>query len=460
MDRPNILWVTLDSIRADHTSLGGYGRDTTPRMSTLAREGIGFDTCISHAQATHPSTGAILTGRAPSRNTVGISGDVVPDEITTIPERFVDAGYTTAGLSRNSFLSDSTDLDRGFERFQWLASSTLHEAGVRTLLKYLLNIRTHSAGLTTDSAKHATPFLMNDIAKRWLDDFEADENPFFFYLHYNEPHRPYYPPRPYLDRYTDDIAMDPAEAAETALRIHRNLHEIIATGCDLSDDEFEALIAMYDAEIAYTDEMIGRLVDYVRSLDVGPTVVIVTADHGELFGEYGLLSHKYVLHDGVTRVPLVATGLGDLVVDGDDVIQHWDVMRTLLEMADVDTGGLLGHDLRTETPEFAVSQRAPMDFERMLEYNPDFDTDRFHAETLTAIRTDRFKYQTSGDRSELFELPNEETDVSAEYPSVVDDLGAKLGEWLDEHGDPVGDAREGAFSGAVEKQLRQLGYID
>jgi len=468
MDRPNVVWITLDSVRADHTTLGGYHRNTTPTLADMGQAGAGFDTCITYGKDTLPSSCAILTGQAPTRTTVGISGDILPSGIRTIPERFAEAGYRTALLSGNSFVGEETGLARGFERHQWLSSSTLHQIGVRTLLRYLLNIRRHSAGLTPDAAKHASPFLMNEIAKRWIGEFRGAERPFFYYLHYNEPHRPYYPPRRFRDRFTDDIAMSPGDAAETALRIHRNLSEVIAEGTRLSDEEWEAMEAMYDAEIAYTDHMIGQLVAWLESQDLEETVVVVTADHGEQFGEYGLLSHKFVLHDCLTRVPLAMRTVGgdcdldsaDLLVEADDLVQHSDVMRTLLELAEADTDDMLGVDLREEGRSFAVSQRGPPNLAQITEHNPDWDTSRFQQGVLTAIRTEEWKYLKADDGTELVSLEDELTDVSAEHTDLVDDLAATCVDWLAAHGQPVADAQEADFSDATRQQLRELGYID
>ena len=335
----------------------------------------------------------------------------------------------------------------------------MHQLHPVTLLKYLVNIRPHSAGLALDTAKHASPYLMNDTAKRWLSDFEAEPDPFFLYIHYNEPHRPYYPPNSHLERFTDEIAMSADEAAEFAIEFHYNLDEMIANGCDLTDDEWEAIFALYDAEIAYTDHMVGRLVDHVRSLDVGETIFVVTADHGELFGEHGLLAHSYVLDAAVTHIPMVIHGLGDLAIDPDDIVQHADVMRTLVERAGGDTEGMVGTDLRAESPPFAVSQRGPVDFDDLLSYNPGFDADRFHRPTLTALRTDRFVYQRSDEGADLFERPDETTDVSDRYPAVVAELDETLSAWLAENGRPADEGRAGDFSPSKRRQLEDLGYL-
>jgi uncharacterized sulfatase len=465
MDSPNVLWITLDSLRADHSSIDGYRRDTTPRIATLGESGLAFPNCIAHSKSTLPSSGAILTGLAPTRTRLGIDGDVLPESVRTVAERFGEAGYATACLSRNSFVSGATDLDRGFDRFQWLSSSTIHEVGPTALAKYLLNIRRHSAGFTLDTAKHASPYLMNETAKRWLRAFESDDDPFFFYLHYNEPHRPYYPPLSYLDEYAADIEMSPREAASFALDVHYDLDEIVANGCGFTDREWDALVAMYDAEIAYTDEMVGRLVSYVEGLDLDETIVVVTADHGELFGEYGLLAHSYALVDAVTRVPLVIARSGDrapveaaFAVQDTDLVQHADVMTTLLESAGADTAGTIGVDLRETGREYAVSQRGPADFDHLKALNPSFDDTKFHQATMTALRTEAYRYQVSDDRDSLLAIGDEEVDVVDDHPSLVEEYAESAEDWLEEHGRPIDSGRRAEYSEAVERQLRDLGY--
>jgi uncharacterized sulfatase len=388
-----------------------------------------------------------------------MDGDYVPDDLRTVPELFKQLGYRTACLSRNSNVSAATGLDRGFDRFEWLAASTiLSAAGPRSLLKYLLNVRRHSAGLATDTAKHATPYLMNDIASRWLRDL-ADAEPFFLYLHYNEPHRPYYPPLTWQDRYADEISLSPAEATTVSMDVHRNLMERVAAGCDLSEREMAALKAMYDAEVAYTDEMVGRLVDRVHERVPDDTVVVVTADHGELFGEHGLLSHRWVLDDALINVPTVVHG-ADLDVARDDLVQHVDIMQTLLARVGGDTSQLQGINLDERERDYVVAQRSMMEFEGLLETDPEYDTSRFHTDLLTALRTREFKYQTSGERSELFALPDETTDVTGTYPEIAAELADLTESWLADEGAPVGAAQHAEFDDAMRKQLADLGYLE
>lgn len=460
---PNIVWLTLDSIRADHTTMGGYERDTTPHLQRIAdsAHGTSFSQCIAHTNWTRASTASIVTGTYPSHHQVG--GDhVIPNSLQTVPELLSDKGYNTAAISRNA--NSAMGFDRGFDEFTWISASTIFDVcPYRTLVKYALNIHRHSAGFTTDTAKHATPFLINDMAKRWMGGIERDPDPFFIYLHYNEPHRPYYPPKPYLDEYTDDISMSPSEAAEFALHVHENLDELVANGLDFTDDEWEALIAMYDAEIKYTDECVGRLFDYVQNLD-GKTIFILTADHGEMFGERGVLAHKLLLDGALTNVPLVVHGLDEIDHQADELVQHGDLMQTLVAQAGGDTSQFQGVDLRSDRREFAISQCGPnrATLEKFSDINPDFDWSPFHAGTLTALRTSEFKLQWSDgedSRTELFELPDEETDVSEAHPELTEELQSKLQNWLQTAGQPVGDEAEGEFSDAMRDQLEDLGYM-
>lgn len=458
--KPNIVWITIDSVRADHTSMDGYHRDTTPNLRAIADSPRGqhFEHCFATGIGTPHSTASILTGTYPSRHGLKFDNDVIPERLATVPELLKERGYHTAGISRNSYLSAGTGLDRGFERFEWLAASTVLSAvDPWTLLKYLRNIRRHSAGLTVNTAKHATPFLVNELAKRWLEDLR-DEEPFFFYLHYNEPHRPYYPPLPYMDRYADEVDVSARQAANISMDIHENLFEIVADEYILSAEETAALVAMYDAEIAYTDAQIGRLVDHIRSLELDNTVVVVTADHGELLGERGLLSHRFVLDDAVTNVPLVVHGFDGISHQQDELVQHVDLMRTLLDDAGAATDQFQGIDLRTETREYAIMQRKARDFSAYLERNPAFDASRFHGPLLTGLRTHDFRYEKSEERAELFELPDEETDVSDRYPGVVEHLDAELTEWLETEGSPIDSGGESALTESMRRQLRDLGY--
>jgi uncharacterized sulfatase len=275
----------------------------------------------------------------------------------TVAEAFSTAGYETSLVSNNHFVGPETGLDRGFDTTTVLPKSPveiLQTVGIGPLLRWVGNLRSHSAGFETDKYRHSSAYLTTELIDQQLDRLTNQSDPFFLYAHYNQTHRPYYPPLAWFDKYNDAFEMSRDEAGDFSMDVHRNLVEKVANGCPFSEDEWNTLRALYDAQLEYTDTFIGDLFDRIRATDE-ETIIVVTGDHGEHFGERGALGHKYVLDDALLRVPLVTAGLD---VDSTDTpVQHTDMMRTLLEVADAPTQFVDGIDLRHETRQFAVGVR-------------------------------------------------------------------------------------------------------
>lgn len=464
-DRPNVIWITLDSIRQDRTTMGGHYRDTTPNMRRIASlpGGEAFTQCIAAARWSLPSVSSMLTGTYQQYHGMGSRTEVLPDHVDTAAERFAELGYHTAALSANLYFAEGTGLDRGFEQFEEVnAGNFVRTADARSLLKYVLGIKRHSAGFSIDKRKHRPDYLVNELAKRRLRSLTETHEPFFFAAHYHGAHHPYYPPLPYQDTYTDDLGMSATKASEIAFERTTDVYKEMARADSIDPVEWEAIRAMYDALVAYTDRLVGDLFRHLRSLDFGNTIVVITADHGDLLGERNLLSHKLVLHDALVRVPLVVYGLDDLVGRGDDLVQHVDIVRTVMESVGGRTDRLQGYDLRKRSREFAISQCGPGTSEGLdiiQSHNKDFDRSRFHESALTALRSTAFKYQRSDERSELFELPDETEDVSTAYPEKVVEFEQYLSEWMTAHEGESIERTEAEFSDAVRQQLSDLGYV-
>jgi len=469
MNPPNIVWITIESTRTDHTFLGGYDRPTMPNTERIANadRGRGFERCFSHGVWTLASSASILTGTYPSHHGTGMIHDVLPDDFETVPERLGEVGYRTGLVAPHGQVSPTTGLDRGFDDFAYLSRDTIVEAaGWRTLAKFALGFGRHGPGLSADTNRFDTGFITNDIAKRWLRSYANAEDPFFLYTFYGDPHHLYYPPRKETKRFADAFDMSIAEAREVSLRHSNDLHENIANGCDFTDDQWRAIKALYDGEIAYTDERIRGLVGYLKELDLlENTIVVITADHGECFGEDGMLAHMVTTDDAVCHVPLVTYGF-DEVLDYQGMVQHADVMTTLLDHVGARTDGFQGIDMRNESRRYAIVQRgwerAKGNIERFRELNPDFDDSPYHHADLTAVRTDGFKYLVSDDRTELHKLPDEDRDVSEHYPEELDRLRGIHARWAETAGRPgYADAtpRKAEYSDAMKRQLADLGYL-
>ncbi|KAB1191266.1 MULTISPECIES: sulfatase [Haloferax] len=466
-ERPNIVWITLESTRADHTTMGGYGRETTPNVQRIADSDAGryFSECYSHGIWTLASSASILTATYPSYHGAGMTGDAIPAALPTVAERFKEVGYDTACISPNSHLSSATGLDRGFDEFVWLSKSTLRKSvGLQTVLSYVRNIQTHGGGLTLDTRRHSTDYMLNKLALRWLKDRQTEEAPLFLYLHYGGPHHPYHPPDRFLEEFASDSNLSLDEIKEIGLDHHDNLYEHMAESSPFTAEEWEALAALYDGEIAHVDEFVGELFDTVQSLDIGHTIFVITSDHGELFGESGLLAHQLVTNEAVSHVPLVTHGLDVALAYEGELVQHADVMTTLLAMVGAPTDGTQGIDLRTEHRDFVVVQRGAdryqQNVDKLTELNPNFDTSRFSESTLTALFTSEFKYQHSDDGAELYLLPDESSDVSELYPDVAADFDTLLVKWWGMIGAPVAKQPQvGRFTDEMREQLADLGYL-
>ncbi|KAB1185158.1 MULTISPECIES: sulfatase [Haloferax] len=466
-ERPNIVWITLESTRADHTTMGGYDRETTPNLQRIADSDGGryFSECFSHGIWTLASSASILTATYPSHHGAGMTGDAIPPVLKTVAERFQQSGYDTACISPNSHLSAATGLDRGFDEFVWLSKSTLRESvGLKTILSYVWNIQSHGGGLTLDTRKHGTDYMLNELALRWLRERQTKSDPLFLYLHYGGPHHPYSPPDRHLEKFARDTGMSLKEIKEIGLDHHENLYEHMAASTPFSDEEWRALAALYDGEISHVDELVGELFDTVQSLDIGETIFVITADHGELFGESGLLAHQLVTNDAVSHVPLITHGLNAALAYEGELVQHADVMTTLLGLVDAPTDGTQGVDLRMDHRDVAVVQRGAdrcqQNVDKLVELNPAFDASRFPSSTLTALFSSEFKYQHSDDGTELFHLPDETTDVSTEFPTVKSDFDTAFHEWVETQGTPVTDQRQtGRFTDEMRAQLADLGYL-
>jgi len=467
-DRPNVVVFILDSVRYDRTSLADRGASTTPNLRRIADrdDGRSFDTAIAHTRYTLPSSASILTGKYPGDHGIGFGSNSLDPSIPTVAEAFRDAGYRTALVSNNSFVSAETGLDRGFDTSTFLPNSLwgmLDAVGPRSLAKWLANIRRHSAGFETDKYRHSGAYLTTELVRQRLDALEASAEPFFLYVHYNQPHRPYYPPLRWFDRYSDRFEMSRGEAGDFVMSVHNNLVQKVAEGCQFTEDEWDTLLALYDAGIEYTDTFVGQLFDRIRDR-FDDSIVVATADHGEHFGERGALGHKYVLDDALLRVPLVTAGLDIEATAGP--VQHTDVMRTLLTEAGADAGIVDGVDLRRETRAAAVSQDAARSLEPLYEVNPEFDATKFLSAddgTLpcrTTLRTATHRYVRGADgTSALFRIPDERTDVSDDDPRTAAECDRRLTEWLADH-DPVTDGDDSSISAATKSRLQNMGYLE
>jgi arylsulfatase A-like enzyme len=270
---PNVLLVSIDSLRADHLGSYGYPRDTTPSIDRLARRGALFETAISSASWTVPAHMTMLTGLPPEVHGVNDRFSALSPDAVTLAEALHGAGYQTAAFISGPTVMAQYGFAQGFDLFD----DRMVEVG-RT--------QPTSPGLLE---------LVEGHLDRWSD--AGRHAPFFVFLHMWDVHYDYAPPEPYDRLFDPDYAGDlTGHDFEQNARIH--------AGMDARD--LQHLIALYDGEIRYTDEHVGRVIERLRALHaLDDTIVVVTSDHGEEFFEHGLKGHAKTLYDEVLHVPLV-----------------------------------------------------------------------------------------------------------------------------------------------------------
>ncbi len=270
---PNVLLITIDTLRADHVGAYGASGAETPALDGLAAEGVLFETSIAATPLTLPSHASILTGMTPPRHAVRQNGIFRLDEShETLAERFWDAGYDTGAVMGAIVLDARYGLNQGFDFYDWTLSSR----------------RASETGYPERSAEEVT-----DVALRWLG---ARERRFFLWLHYYDPHAAYRPPASFQQRFAG---------------------------------------RPYDGEIAYVDEQIERVFRALRtSGEWDRTLVIATSDHGESLGEHGEHTHGYTLYDAVLKVPLILRGPGIPAARRvREVVSAMDLAPTILALA-------------------------------------------------------------------------------------------------------------------------------
>ena len=285
--QPHIVLVVCDALRADHLELYGYGRATAPRLAAWAADGLVFDRATAASNWTRPSVQSLLNGREPAPDVLLSPEEKLPTDAATLAERLQAAGYETAAVSANPFVSAALGASRGFESFVdlgWKGSERSGHWKEDIASSYVLD---------------RVEYLLSSRAK--------SGKPVFLYVHLMDTHLPYDPP------VTDRGWVDPAYAGpiDGSREGYRALSTADAEH-PLSEADRNQAIALYDGEIARLDEGLDRLRALVAEhLKDRPVVSVVTADHGEAFGEppLGVYMHGHGLGPELLRVPLVIHGV-------------------------------------------------------------------------------------------------------------------------------------------------------
>jgi arylsulfatase A-like enzyme len=315
---PNLVLVTIDTLRRDH--VGVYGSlANTPVLDRLAREGVVFDDAITPVPETAPSHASMLTGLHPVQHKVIANGIALRGGYRTVAEQLDDIGYRTGAFVSSFAVGSATGFPQGFQVYDDDFSPTVRGLGQVRLVKLLLPLLLRFG----DPAAH--PWLLEraapDTEERALTWVSEGTGPVFLWVHLFEPHAPYEP-----------------RDGSVATVDHR---AILAQepGYPYTPDEEQALRVLYRGEVEYTDAQVGALLDGLRARGVlDNALVIVLGDHGESLGEHGIRFNHHGLYDEVVRVPLIAWASTPTWTPGLHVprqVTVADVANSLLEFAGV-----------------------------------------------------------------------------------------------------------------------------
>ncbi|MCZ6597597.1 MAG: sulfatase [Planctomycetota bacterium] len=325
---PNVVLISLDTLRADHLSCYGYGRETSPNIDALAASGVLFEDTVSTTSWTLPAHMSMLTGLAVSAHGIcderlwQITGQPGgPDELplrgTFLSEVLQRAGYATGGFVTWKYLEERFGFGPGFDVYERLGLTIWDVPEWEARFE---DLRTRGRAGDQDAVaeyerwKAEEPHVFDqglptaDLAVtralEWVDGRAEASEPFFLFLHLFDIHDPYVPPKEF-DRFDPNYegTIDGKRISTADSPVH----------AEMDPRDLERVVSLYDGEIAWVDSQIGRVLDRLEALGLREdTVVVLTSDHGEEFFEHGGKTHRGQLHRESVHVPLVISWPGGL----------------------------------------------------------------------------------------------------------------------------------------------------
>jgi arylsulfatase A-like enzyme len=440
---PNVILISLDTVRADHLGCIGYSRKPTPNLDALAAEGAVFTRASSVSSWTKPAHAGLLTGRHPAVLQANSYDDALPPHCMTMAEYLGRMGYTTLGTVAAPPLNSAFGFNRGFDLYDDYTYDLDRECN--------LFRRSGMGEITIHSGYTAS--LMTRTALAQVDRALSPDRPFFLFLNYFDAHHNYEPPWPLREEYSGNYygtqfgPIDPWVKAGDTLETLR------------PEIDAQRLRDLYDGELASLDGQIGAWVAALKERGLyDRTLWVVVSDHGEEFLDHGRLAHGTSLYQESVHVPIIIVGPG--VPKGKRIetpVSLLDVLPTVLHLVgspvpgELDGANLLNPEI--DRPIYALLDLPEFRFSSVLLKN------------LKLIRNQQTKQDM------LFDLatdPEEQKDIAATAPEYL----GRLQELLDKQQERDLEARRTVTQGQPAKatpdqpniaelmeQLRAMGYL-
>lgn len=455
LKKPNVILLTIDTLRADMLSCYGYGEPISPNIDRLAERGIRFEQAITGGSWTQAAFPVLMTSTYASMYG-GCLGPLSPDRPSPI-EVLSENGYATVAFTSAPLLSRLYGYQRGFQEFfdlvpgesdPWLrrvkGGEHLLRMPITHSISRILDIRTRPAQLYVSAEE------LNNTAIYWL---KTARTPFFAWIHYMDVHWPYH---------REEILNQPNEIAQ-AWRDLAHLHGVNWNGLPIDPQQRVHYLELYKQAVRYTDQQVGYLLNSLEESGLSSdTLIVLVSDHGEEFLERGKWGHfETNLYDEILKVPLIIKLPGQsqgLIVDRQ--VRTLDIMPTILEMcASKWPPGMEGVNLM---PLWSGEGDLPPESQVSIS---EMWRDHRH---IVAVRTNEFKYlwdSQEPDHPELYDLvadPGENHNVIRHYPKKQEFFREKLEAHLRRTAETTGKTiiAEPDLEADMIRRLRDLGYVE
>ncbi len=445
--RTNVLLITLDTLRPDHLKTYGYERNTSPSLDELAKESFVFDQAFTVATTSGPSHATLLTGLYPAQHGLLDNGQEINDGTRTLAEILSQAGYDTAGFVGYYALAEESGLDKGFQDFEY----------------HPIVSHDHKEKKPEDDVKGFA--AVNEWLESWAQSSEDSRAPFFVWMHVQNIHESYDPPPPYNTMFQKISGLQTFAGFEGEFDVHcaNDLADAWRVGI-LPPHFMDEATALYDGEIRFVDDQLGRIFASLKSMEAyDETVIVVVSDHGEILFELYENDfykkgpgHTARYTDTSIRVPLIIKPAEfhkfEKISRLKQMVSTIDLVPTLLELL-----------------KFPGSQKLPGESRVPIMRQPDSPSIRekvfFHERPdgveYTGVRTSQWKFvQKEDEGSEsylLTDLINDpEENHSALSSSKAQEVKELLGEWKKENQSSI-QTRE--MTEEMRIALKEGGYL-
>jgi arylsulfatase A-like enzyme/Flp pilus assembly protein TadD len=399
---PNVVVITIDTLRADHLGCYGYKQVHTPNIDALAAGGVKFERAFTPVPITLPSHTVIFTGTYPTLNGMhDFSGNRLGAQPPTLASTLKENGYITGAVVGSAVLDSRFGLNRGFDfYYDHFEFNRLQESN--------LDVMERPGNVVADQALE------------WLG--KNYQNPFFLWMHMYDPHYPYTPPAPYSEEYKSHP---------------------------------------YDGEIAFADAQVGRLIQFLKSKNLyANTLIILSGDHGEGLGEHGEQTHGFFIYNSTLHVPLIVhlpAAPGGKKVDAP--VSTADIMPTVLQALKVPVPKeVQGKDLLPLITAKMIDKH--QDEPRSLYSETFLPRLHFNWSELRGLQLDKYHF-IDAPKPELYDLirdPKELDNLFTQKKAVGEELKSKLDSLIRDYTPGQEMAEKTSLDPALMERLKSLGY--